>query len=196
MPKATIKIPQQPSYPIRTPRLWLRPVTVADVDAVNAYRSQEDVVRYLPHPPQSRDDTVLTVNAMAAQSALTEPGQWLDLAVEHGESRELIGEVLLKWNAENPELGEIGFAFTPSVHGKGIAFEACQAALKLAFADFGWHRVEGICDERNHQSAALMKRLGMRHEATFVESDWSKGEWTSLQHYAILAREWRERQES
>ncbi|ALE07395.1 hypothetical protein AL755_21080 [Arthrobacter sp. ERGS1:01] len=188
-----IQIPQQPPYPIHTKRLRLRPVTVEDLDAVNAYRSQPDVVRYLPHPPQSLADTALTVKSMAAQSPLTEPGQWLDLAVEFGESSEPVGEVLLKWNADNPRLGEIGFVFNPEVQGKGIAFEACTAALNLAFNDFGWHRIEGICDARNDKSAGLMTRLGMRREALFVESDWSKGEWVSLLHFGILAREWQAR---
>ncbi|MGA7205134.1 MAG: GNAT family protein [Specibacter sp.] len=185
-----IQLPLQPPYPIRTPRLRLRPVTVGDLAAINGYRSLPDVVRYLPHPPQSMEDTALTVKSMAAQSVLTEPGQWLDLAVESGDSGQLVGEVLLKWDAGNPRLGEIGFVFSPEVQGAGVAFEACTAALNVAFKDFGWHRVEGICDDRNEKSAALMMRLGMRREARFLESDWSKGEWVSLLHFGILRREW------
>jgi RimJ/RimL family protein N-acetyltransferase len=184
------QIPLQPSYPIRTPRLRLRPVTLADLEAINSYRSLPDVARYLPHPPQSMADTELTVKSMAAQSALTEPGQWLDLAVECEGSAQAVGEVLLKWDAANPQRGEIGFVFAPEVQGNGIALEACTAALELAFKDFGWHRVEGICDDRNEKSAALMTRLGMRREAWFLESDWCKGEWVSLLHFGILRREW------
>ncbi|WP_062007914.1 GNAT family N-acetyltransferase [Arthrobacter alpinus] len=180
----------QPHYPIRTQRLRLRPVVEADTAAINGYRSLPAVARYLPHPPQSMQDTALTVKSMAGQSALTQPGQWLDLAVEHGESGQLVGEVLLKWDAENSQCGEIGFVFGPEVQGQGVAFEASTAALELAFNDFGWHRVEGICDARNQKSATLMGRLGMRAEARFVESDWSKGEWVSLLHYAVLRREW------
>ncbi|WP_104091039.1 GNAT family N-acetyltransferase [Arthrobacter sp. GMC3] len=180
----------QPPYPIRTARLRLRPVTHGDVAAINAYRSLPGVARYLPHPPQSVQDTELTVKSMAAQSELTRPGQWLDLAVEHADSGELVGEVLLKWDAANPQCGEIGFVFSPTVQGQGVAYEACTAALDVAFREFGWHRVEGICDARNDKSAALMSRLGMRAEARFLESDWSKGEWVTLLHYGILRREW------
>ncbi|MFQ4148717.1 GNAT family protein [Arthrobacter sp. LAPM80] len=193
-------IPAQPPYPFpavpghgggtAADGVRLRPVAMADVAAVNAYRSLPEVARYLPHGPQTVADTELTVSCMVAQQGLTTPGQWLDLAVERGPSREAVGEVLLKWDAANVQLGELGFAFNPAVQGQGIAFAACTAALEIAFKNFRWHRVEGICDDRNEKSAALMVRLGMRLEATFVEADWSKGEWITLRHYAILNREW------
>ncbi|MGO4384046.1 GNAT family N-acetyltransferase [Specibacter sp. RAF43] len=192
LPAPEFSAPTQPDYPLRTERLRLRPVRAGDVPAINAYRSRPDVVRYLPHPPQTVADTELTVKSMMSQAALSEPGQWLDLAVEYGDGADPVGEVLLKWDGADPRLGEIGFVFSPAAQGRGIAREACAAALDLAFTGFGWHRVEGICDDRNGRSAALMTRLGMRLEATFVESDWFKGEWVSLRHYAILGREWPE----
>lgn len=189
-----VDIPAQPAYPFRadgaTLDIRLRPVEASDVQAVNAYRSIPDVARYLPHSPHSLADTELTVQSMLSQRDLATPGQWLDLAVEHGDSHEAVGEVLLKWDAVNPQRGEIGFVFSPAVQGHGIAFAACTAALNIAFNHFGWHRIEGICDDRNEKSAALMSRLGMRLEGTFVESDWCKGEWITLRHYAILNREW------
>lgn len=186
-----IPAPSQPSYPVERGSIRLRPVAAADVPAINSYRSLPGVARYLPHPPHTIEDTELTVSSMVSQRSLSEPGQWLDLAVEHGLSTEAVGEVLLKWDAENPQGGEIGFVVNPAVEGRGIAFAACTAALGIAFRNFGWHRVEGICDDRNVRSAALMERLGMRLEATFVEAGWSKGEWITLRHYAILNREWR-----
>ncbi len=188
-----ISAPPQPAYPFAGSGIRLRPVTEADASAINAYRSIAEVARYLPHPPHTMADTMLTVASMASQSELSTPGQWLDLAVEHGDSTEAVGEVLLKWDEANPQRGEIGFVLSPRVQGRGIAYAACAAALGIAFNHFGWHRVEGICDDRNEKSAALMTRLGMRLEATFVEADWSKGEWITLRHYAVLKREWQAR---
>lgn len=192
MPSDVAKIPilTQPDYPFESDVVRLRPVAMTDVSAVNAYRSLEEVARYLPHPPHTLADTELVLSARVAQRDLKIPGHWLDLAVEYGEPRRVVGEVVLKWDAENWRRGEIGFVFSPEVQGKGVAFAACSGALDIAFKHFGWHRVEGICDARNEKSAALMARLGMRREATFIESDWCKGEWITLQHYAILKREW------
>lgn len=40
--------------PIGTERLVLRPMRLADVDAVHAYQSREDVCRYLLFEPRDR----------------------------------------------------------------------------------------------------------------------------------------------
>ncbi len=184
--------PVQPPYPIRTERLSLRPVTMDDLDAIHAHRSMPTVALYLPHEPHSREDTVALLEKMTEQSALSKPGQWLDLAVEL-DGAGVVGEVVLKWDADDQQQGEIGFAFHPSVKGSGVATEAATAVLRLAFEQFAWRRVIGICDILNLRSSALMERIGMRREAVFRESEWFKGRWTTMCHYAMLQYEWQAR---
>lgn len=184
--------PVQPRYPLRTERLTLRPVATGDLDAIHAYRSMPIIARYLPHEAHSREDTVALLEKMKEQSALSKPGQWLDLAVEL-DGTGVVGEVVLKWDADDHELGEIGFAFHPSVEGSGVATEATIAVLRLAFEEFGWHRVVGICDILNLRSAALMERVGMRREAVFREAAWFKGHRVTVCHYAMLRYEWQAR---
>jgi hypothetical protein len=47
----------KPDYPIRTERLLLRPLDAStDVDAVHAYQSREDVCRYIPYSPRSKEE--------------------------------------------------------------------------------------------------------------------------------------------
>ena len=48
----------RPGYPVRTERLLLRPLAMADADALLAYRGRDDVSRYVPFEPMSRDDIV------------------------------------------------------------------------------------------------------------------------------------------
>ena len=46
----------RPTYPVRGERLLLRPLAIGDADTLLAYRSREDVCRYVPFEPMSRDD--------------------------------------------------------------------------------------------------------------------------------------------
>ncbi len=62
--------------------------------------------------------------------------------------------------------------------------------LGLAFGEMGLHRVFAELDPRNASSIALCRRLGMRHEAHFVENMMFKGEWADTDIFAMLAREW------
>ncbi|MGV8913389.1 MAG: GNAT family N-acetyltransferase [Rhodoglobus sp.] len=179
-----------PDFPVRHGRFSLRPVQTSDIDAIYSYRSLADVAAYLPHPPHTREQSAATVATMIEQSSLRVPGQWLDLAVEFGDSSEVVGEVLLKWDAQDPTMGEVGFVFHPSVHGTGLATETVTAALEIAFDQFQWERVIGVCDKRNLRSEALMRRVGMRREAEFKDAVVSKGERATQLQYAMTRNEW------
>ncbi|MET9377373.1 GNAT family protein [Streptomyces sp. NPDC002992] len=182
--------PTHPEYPVRTKRLRLRPVRRDDLEAIYSYRSLPDVALYLPHEPHTREVTEQTLERLISGQALATPGDWLGLAVEN-ESGRVVGEVFLRLETEEPDTGQIGFAFHPDVHGTGIATEAVTAGLDIAFDHFGWHRVIGICDVRNLASAALMRRIGMRHEAVLRDGAFLKGAWCSDSVFAVLAGEWR-----
>jgi RimJ/RimL family protein N-acetyltransferase len=45
-------------------------------------------------------------------------------------------------------------------------------------------------DARNVASAAVLRRLGMRHEAHLVQNELFKGEWSDEDDFAILRSEW------
>jgi len=68
--------------------------------------------------------------------------------------------------------------------------EAASGLLDLAFGELGLHRVFARIDPRNHPSAALCRRLGLRLEAHHAEDEWFKGEWGDTAIYAVLDREW------
>jgi Acetyltransferase (GNAT) domain len=99
-----------PRYPIRTAHLDLRPHRRDDLEDVFAFHSQPDVVRYVPWPVRDREQTRIALEGKLGQDAVTEPGQWLVLAMELRETSTVIGEVLLKWESESNRQGEIGFA--------------------------------------------------------------------------------------
>jgi RimJ/RimL family protein N-acetyltransferase len=183
----------KPDYPIRTARLLLRPLDPdRDVDAVHAYQSRPDVCRYIPYEPRSRGQVRERLADAERRGAVIEKeGDALNLAVVLRDTEELIGDVMLFYRSEEHRGGEIGYVFHPAHQGNGYATEAAAALLELAFNGLELHRVIARIDERNHASAAVLRRLGMRQEAVLVENEWFKGEWTNEIDFAILAREWR-----
>ena len=183
-----------PDYPILTERLRLRPFLRGDVDAVFAYRRQEEVARYLFDGPLSREECALAVQQRVSQVALTADGDKIILAVERAADNLLIGEVSLIQRSLDARQGEVGWIFDPAHHGQGYATEAATALLDLAFAEGDMHRVMARCDVRNEPSYRLMERLGMRREAHFREHARFRGEWDEEFVYAILQREWNGRQ--
>lgn len=179
-----------PAYPVLTERLLLRPLDAAtDVDAVHAYASREDVCRYIPWVPRSREEVAHWLPNRS--STMTKEGDSLGLAVVVRETGRLIGDVVLFWRSAEHRGGEIGYVLNPEAAGHGYATEAAAALLALAFDGLDLHRIVARVDARNGPSMAVLRRLGMRQEACLRENEWFKGEWTDELDFAILAAVWR-----
>jgi RimJ/RimL family protein N-acetyltransferase len=74
--------------------------------------------------------------------------------------------------------------------GKGYASEAVSRLSDYDFGKLGLHRVVAIADQENAPSAALLERLGMHREGSFLQNAWFKGHWASEYLYAILRDQW------
>ncbi|WP_433717154.1 GNAT family N-acetyltransferase [Actinoplanes sp. CA-051413] len=184
----------QPSYPMRTPRLALRPITVDDLDDVHAWQSRPDVVQWMAGAePRTREQSRASVLAMVGEDALRAEGDCLTLAAttEAG----VVGTVELVWRSEQDRTAELGYVFHPDHGGRGLATEAAAALLDWGFDQLGLHRVYARCHSSNAASARLVTRLGMRQEAHHVESYLFRGTWADQLVFAILAQEWRTRQQ-
>jgi RimJ/RimL family protein N-acetyltransferase len=178
---------------IETARLILRPFNAGDFDDLYAYQSRPDVARYLTWEARDRAQARQALEEQCGETVLDAEGKWLAFAVVWREVNRVVGEVGLKWLSREHRQGETGFVFNPDYHGRGLATEAAEAMLALGFDSLGWHRIIGSCDPRNHASARLMERIGMRKEAHFAHSLFLKGEWVDELVFAILDQEWKAR---
>ena len=179
-----------PTYPIRTARLLLRPLSAADTDALLAYRSVPDVCRYVPFEPMDAQAVAERLATRWANTGLTDEGQALTLGVEVAATGELVGDVVLFWHSRLHCGGEIGYVVNPEFTGRRYATEAARELLRLGFDELGLHRITARIDERNGPSAKLALRLGMRQEARLVHNEFFKGEWSTELDFAMLADEW------
>ncbi|WP_307844985.1 GNAT family N-acetyltransferase [Actinotalea solisilvae] len=178
------------ALPLTTQRLVLRLPTTADVDAVLAYRSLDDVVRYLYQDAWTRP---VAESRLAAWSRprFSTTDDAVVLLVERRDEPGVLGEVVLISRGWAAGQVEVGYALAPHAWGRGYATEAVAAVVGLAFGHLGAHRVFARLDERNVASAALCARLGLRREARLVENDLLGGAFSTELVYAALREEWR-----
>lgn len=177
-------------FPISTKRLSLRPFDRSDVALVSRYHLLPGVQRYLARPSRYNEDVNACVDIMRNQIGLQRPGDTVTLAMQRKSDNALLGHVSLHWSDATAGQGELRFVIDPAHSGNGFLTEALSAMLDLAFDHFRIHRVFVRCDGRNHHSAKLMQKLGMRLEAHYREHALFQGEWDEEMHFAILDREW------
>ena len=174
--------PWRPALPLLTERLELRVHRADDVDDMLQFRSDPEVVRYVPWPVSTRADVEEALSKRLTADTVDAPGDWLILAIVLRETGQVIGEVLLKNSGE--DAAELGYALHRSFHGMGLAREAAEAMLDLGVREFGLRRITAQLDERNTASAALLERLGFTLHRRYPEM--FKGEQCCALEYELV----------
>jgi RimJ/RimL family protein N-acetyltransferase len=145
-----------------TERLVLREFRRDDLDAFAATMANPDVVRHLAIEPLSREDSFRRIFMAVGQWPILGMGMW---AVELKADGRMVGHVGF-FDMERdmtPSLKgqpEMGWIFDPSVHGQGLAHEACEAALQWAERTLGPVAIPAIIGPENKASMKLAGKLG------------------------------------
>nr|WP_245867013.1 GNAT family N-acetyltransferase [Diaminobutyricimonas aerilata] len=177
---------------LTTDRLRIAPLEVAQAAEFVAYRTIPEVARWQSWDVDYSLDDALAYLGPMPRASLPASGEWQQLGITDADGA-LLGDVAVHRLADQPATFEVGVTLAPSAQGRGVAAEALGAVLRELFAVGGAHRVIAFSDARNEPVARLLGRLGFRQEARQVDGDWFKGEWTTLDQWALLEREWRGR---
>jgi RimJ/RimL family protein N-acetyltransferase len=153
-----------------------------------------EVARFQSWGTYGRDDAARLI-AQQTRVVPNTPGTWLQLAIVATGPGDVVGDCGIHFRRDEPRQVELGITLTPAYQGQGLATEALGAVLGYVFDALQKHRASAVTDAENRSAAALFRRLGFRQEAHYVEHTWFKGEWGSEYLFAILAREWQQRQE-
>ena len=147
---------------IETERLTLRGFRAGDLDAHAATLGDHDVMRHIGGSPVNREDSWRRLLMGIGMWATIGIGPW---AVELKSDGRMIGHCgFFQFNRDMQPLilgePEMGWIFDRSVHGQGIAFEACQAALAWVDEALKAQSYPAIIDFENTPSMKLAERLG------------------------------------
>jgi RimJ/RimL family protein N-acetyltransferase len=156
---------------LATPRLLIRDFIESDLDAVYAYGSDPEVVRYMPFPPSTLAGTrehIARCMALAGE----QPRRWYDMGIVLQSTGQLIGGIAL--DVFDREHGEAAFAYllNRAWWGQGYATEALAEMLHFGFVQLGLRRIADSCDSENVASARVMEKGGMRLEREHDGERW------------------------
>lgn len=185
-------------WPVRTPRLQLRPCTPDDLDAMWGWRRLPEVNRWLGLAP----DTMEAFRERHLEPARLASLYLIERLPEHeSDAPTPIGDLMIRiedaWaqlevaeRAKGVE-AELGWVLDPASTGRGYATEAVRAAIEVCFGPLGLRRVHAGCFADNEPSWRLMERLGMRREEHSRKTALHRsGEWLDGMNYGLLAEEW------
>jgi RimJ/RimL family protein N-acetyltransferase len=180
----------EPTYPLLTDRLQIRPHRADDLEPLLGMFGRDDVSRYLNWEPMDRAAATALLERRVTQTRIDGEGGGLALVVAERGTDRFVGEVVLRLTSETSRQGEIGWSIHPDEQGRGYATEAARELIRLGFEELHLHRIVAECDPRNTASIKVMEKLGMRREAHHLDAMFLKGEWVGSIVHAILEDEW------
>lgn len=164
---------------LETDRLLLRHHEPQDLEPYCAMEADPDVVRYAGGRPRPRERA-----EERFRLGIEDTGRLKLWATIYKPEGRYIGRsgVYPHFDANSqpiPGEGALSLYLMPAYWGRGLATEAGQALLTMAFSELGLTRVIATVQEGNDASVRVMAKLGLRLVRTEV------GEHRSYLHYEI-----------
>lgn len=168
-------MPDRDFEPIATERLVLRRSHAEDAGAISAYRSDPEVHRYQGWERTDHEGVHEEIAAMAGR-APGELGGWVQLSVEQRDTGQLVGDVGLSPDENEPDVIKIGYTMDPVFQGRGYATEAVAALVAYAFDTLGAEVVRAYASAENLPSIRVAEKVGLklaeRFERTYDGETW------------------------
>lgn len=156
-------------YRIETERLVLRPWAPEDARELRRFmdRSHEHLTPWIPFvkgEPKRIEETAQWLREK--RSAFDRDESYRHAVRLGGEAGEIIGEADIFPDRQGSNAHEIGYLLGAGHTGRGYAFEAAAALVRVCFEVHAVDRIDIVCVPENGPSAALARKLGFTHEAT------------------------------
>src|SRR2546421_4791374 len=157
---------------IESPRLILRPLTMADDLAIYAYGSDPEVSKYVLFDTHtSIEDSRTFLRTVMEEYEQHKPSA---LGIELKDGGTLIGTIgYLNWSGDHKRV-EIGYALSRLYWNKGFVTEATQALINHFFQHSDLIRIEARCRSENTGSSRVMEKAGMKFEGILRKQIFSK----------------------
>ncbi|MFA7330935.1 MAG: GNAT family N-acetyltransferase [Candidatus Delongbacteria bacterium] len=155
--------------PLETARLRLRAFREDDLNALAPILADPEVVRYLPGPPRTREQSARTLAWFRNQQERDGCSAW---ALETRAEGRLIGWCGL---AEFDNTGEVEllYCLEPGSWGQGLASEAARACVDCAREGLGLPRLIAAVLPENKASRRVLEKSGLSY--------WKPGRWFGLE---------------
>jgi len=145
---------------LTTPRLLLRPFSLADVPKVLAMSREEGMRRWIPdqvYRDEGHAEQVVRALMAYTERAPDPAAAPYVLGIEHRETGVLVGHVGL---SPARDTVEIGYAIEEPRAGQGLATEAVTAVARWALDELGLPEVLGVVAADNARSCRVLEKAG------------------------------------
>ena len=170
-------------YPLLAQRLTIQPLAGEDLLDFVSYRQDPEIAKFQSWDTNYSKEQALALIESQAGVLIPAKGNWLQLALHHSESNELLGDLALHSLTEDEF--EIGFTIAKQHQGKGFAKEAASALITHLFRELGAIRFIANTDSRNAASISVLRALGFVQDPSKSVVEVFKNEMVTVHHFEL-----------
>lgn len=169
---------------LKTERLFLSEMTLADTEILFGYWSDDLVTRYMNIEPFQSLQPVEEMIRMLRQ--LEMEGKALRCVIILQATGEIIGTCGFNYIDHENQRAEIAYDLGTRFWKRGYATEAVQALMEWGIESFKLHRMEAKVDPRNEASISLLEKLGFQEEGLLRDYEKIGTEYQDLKLFSWL----------
>lgn len=178
---------KHPFANIKTPRLLLRKIDVADAPVLYQYWSDPAVTKHMNIVAFDHEEQA--AGMIRFLNALAEQGQAFRWSIVSKRRKQVIGSCgFNNWDQEN-QRAEIGYELGQRYWGKGLMTEALTALIQYGYQHMNLHRIQALVEPQNIPSRRVLERLGFAEEGLLRQYERIQDTHVDLIMYAIFKQE-------
>jgi len=173
----------QPS--ITTENLVLRPFERSDALRVQTLAGDSkiaDMTENIPHPYEDG----MAENWIDTLGPAWKKQKTATFAICLESTAKLIGCCGLQLSMKHKR-ASLGYWVGVEYWNRGYCSEAATTLVRFGFDELALHRIEAQHLTKNPASGAVMRKIGMKHEATMIDYVIKNDQFESMEQYSILA---------
>ena len=174
------------NYDLKTERLTLRPLRVADAPVVFPYLANEEISKDMSwEAHRSIEETIAFLKRVEEE---LEKGKSITWGIfEKGLFRGVFSiiSILRSHRSLVYDRAELAYWLGPEFQGKGIMTEAGLKIIDFAFSELKLHKIVVGHHLQNKASEKLINRLGFEFRYDEIEAFKKNGEWIDCKFYEL-----------
>ena len=164
---------------IETNRLYLRPMTIADVPALKLWMPDKSIYLYWGKGPGKTDK-----NPELLFEKEERPSKSFHLGIASKENDHVIGELWV-YLIQNDRMASVAVRLSPACQGKGYGTEALNAITRFCFENTELQRLWTEVDVRNTASQRMLEKCSYTREG-LIRQGKMVNTWCDYYIYGIL----------
>jgi RimJ/RimL family protein N-acetyltransferase len=179
-----------PLLTVQTPRLDVRPLTVADAEPVAQIFADKQTQRWLPFPQEFGPiEGKAWCTEMAAERR--DSGMGDHYGIVRREDSRIVGCLWTRRTDWGAKATEISYAIASDARGFGVAAEAVDAITLALILEHGFQRVEVRVAPGNLSSRRVTEKAGFTYEGLLRNSGFVHGGRVDLEVWSMVAADLR-----